>query len=128
MFTSDEAASPEPLTSPAPVRRRHRLVVRTGTRLLVVPAASIDWIESADNYAILHVGHETHVVRETLMDLEAELTGALFLRLSRGVLVNIDRVREIRQDQGSYAVVLGDGKQLPITRGIREVLARLEGA
>jgi two-component system LytT family response regulator len=103
-----------------------RLIVRLGERMIVVPASDIDWIESANNYVILHVGRETHVLRETLTELEIRLPKGQFLRISRTAIANLNRVREIRQDGGGHVMVLSGGDKLPITRGIREVQARLE--
>lgn len=107
--------------------RLTRLVVPTGERMLVVQSATIDWIESAGNYAVIHVGPDTHVLRETLMELEARLAQGQFLRISRTTLVNLDRVRELRSDASSgHVMLLADGTKLNITRGIREVQKRLE--
>ena len=115
------AAEPTP-TSPS----LQRLIVRMGERMIVVSASDIDWIESANNYVVLHVGRETHVLRETLTELEIRLPKGQFLRISRTAIVNLNRVREIRQDDGGHVMVLSGGDKLPITRGIREVQARLE--
>ena len=115
----EAAAEPQP--------RLQRLIVRTSDRMRVIPAGSVDWIESAGNYAVLHVGAATHVLRETLAELEARLADGQFLRVSRTAVVNLDRVRELRmQPDGSHEMVVEGGVRLPITRGIREVQARLE--
>lgn len=107
--------------------RLQRLIVRTNDRMLVIAAGSVDWIESAGNYAVLHVGAATHVLRETLSELEARLADGQFLRVSRTSVVNLDRVRELRMHpDGSHEMVIEGGVRLPITRGIREVQARLE--
>ena len=110
--------------APAPLSR---IVVPTGERMYVVSAPQIDWIARAGNYAVLHVGRDTHVLRETLLDLETRLGPNQFLRISRTALVNLDRVRELRADvESGHIMVLADGTKLGITRGIREVQKRLE--
>ena len=104
-----------------------RLVVPTGERMLVVPTLQIDWVESAGNYAVIHVGRDTHVLRETLSELEHRLPAGQFLRISRSVIVNLDRVRELRADaETGHVMLLADGAKLAITRGVREVQKRLE--
>jgi two-component system LytT family response regulator len=50
-----------------------RLVVRNEERIDLVPVDSIDWIESANNYTVLHCGTKTHVRAETLSGLEHRL-------------------------------------------------------
>lgn len=120
--TAPTAGVPAPTTAPL-----NRIVVPTGERMLVVQAAQVDWIESAGNYAVIHAGADTHVLRETLQELEAGLAHRQFLRISRTCIVNLDRVRELRADsECGHAMILADGTKLAITRGIREVQKRLE--
>lgn len=114
----------EPLTSTS--QSLQRLIVRMGDRMIIVAAETIEWIESANNYVILHVGRDTHILRQTMSELENRLPKGQFLRISRTAIVNLSLVREIRQDDGGHVMVLSCGEKLPITRGIREVQARLE--
>ncbi|MFA6563868.1 MAG: LytTR family DNA-binding domain-containing protein [Verrucomicrobiia bacterium] len=104
----------------------HRLTVKENERVVLVKVSQIEWIESAGNYVVLHVGKQNHILRETLAALEAHLDPKLFLRISRSTLVNLDQVRELQPlFKGEYVVVLQDGKQLPMTRGIRELEEKL---
>src|SRR6188768_355719 len=43
-----------------------RFVVKSGGRIFFVRAAEIDWIEAAGNYVKLHVGNDSHLIRETM--------------------------------------------------------------
>lgn len=94
--------------------------------MLVVPVDDVDWIESANNYVLLHVGPVTHVLRDTLAALEVRCAARDFIRISRSALVNLARVREIRHECGGPIMVLAGGHQLSITRGLREIVARIE--
>ncbi|MBI5687717.1 MAG: response regulator transcription factor [Verrucomicrobia bacterium] len=103
-----------------------RLTVKENERVVLVKVSQIEWIESAGNYVVLHVGKQNHILRETLAALEAQLDPKQFLRISRSTLVNLDQVRELQPlFKGEYVVVLQDGKQLPMTRGIRELEEKL---
>lgn len=105
----------------------NRLTVKENDRVLLVKISQIEWIESAGNYVVLHVGKQSHILRETLVALEAQLDPKQFLRINRSALVNLDQVRELQPlFKGEYVVVLQDGKQLPMTRGIRELEDRLK--
>lgn len=106
--------------------RLSRLMVRNGERTVLVPTADIDSVEAAGNYAVVHVGRTTHIVRETMSALEEQLPAG-FLRISRSAIVNLDRVRELQaMAAGEHVVVLTDGRTLPMTRGLREVEERLK--
>jgi two-component system LytT family response regulator len=107
-----------------------RLAVRDRGRVQVVRVTDVDWIESADNYVVLHISKRTHLVRQTMKVLETRLDPAKFLRIRRGVLVNVDRLVELRPEQhGEHTVILRDGTTLSSTRAysnaVREFLARL---
>ena len=76
---------------------------------------------------VLQTRGENHVLRETLTHLEAKLSPRLFLRISRSILVKLERVKGLQASSGGeYLIVLQDGKQLLLTRGLREVQERLQ--
>jgi two-component system LytT family response regulator len=106
-----------------PPRSRERLMIRTDGRLYFVRIDDIDWIEAAGNYVKLHVGRETHLMRETMMGIEKMLDPTRFLRIHRSAIVNLDRVREMQPwFSGEYTVILRDGTQLRLSRVYRERL------
>ena len=109
---------------PAPVTR---IAVKSPERTILIKVEQIDWVESAGNYVILHVGKETHTMRETMTALEQKLPSSQFLRVSRSALVNADRVKELQPAfNGEHVAVLRDGTRVPMTRGLREVQEFLE--
>jgi two-component system LytT family response regulator len=106
-----------------------RIPVKESERVFFVKTDDIDYMESAGNYIVLHTARENHVVRETLTALEEKLDPKKFVRISRSTLVNVDRIKELQPlFKGEHVVVLQNGKQLPMTRGIREVQELLKFA
>ena len=104
-----------------------RLAVKTPGRVTFVEVDQIQAIEAAGKYAVVHVGKENHVVRETMSSLEANLPAQQFLRISRSVIVNIDQIQELQpMFEGENVVVLKNGKSYPTTRPIREIQQKLE--
>jgi len=103
-----------------------RFLVRVRDKIIVVNADDIDWIEAADYYVSLHVGSKTHLLRETMSDLETRLDPERFFRAHRSAIVNIDRVREIHpMFRGDCALVLADGTQVKLSRTRRDEFERL---
>jgi two-component system LytT family response regulator len=97
-----------------------RIAVRQYGRVIFLTQDEIDWIEAADNYACLHCGTETHVLRETMGELEARLDPACFVRVHRSTIVNIDRIKELQPwFRGDYRVILRDGTELKLTKNHR---------
>ncbi len=104
-----------------------RLAVKSNDRIVFLKPAQIDYIESAGNYAVLHVGTESHILRETMTSLEGKLAADQFLRISRSALVNVERIKELQPlFKGDYVVVLQDGTRLPMSRPLREIQAHLK--
>jgi two-component system LytT family response regulator len=100
-----------------------RLVIKAGGRIYFLNVEEVDWIEAADNYVELHVGRESHLLRETISGLAARLDPARFLRIRHSTIVNIERVKELRPlFRGEYLIVLRDGTELTSSRRYRKNL------
>ena len=109
--------------------RVRRLPVRTGERTVFIGTEEVDWVEAAGNYAILHVGSATHILRETMGSLEEQLASEAFLRVSRSAILNLRRVKELQAvAPGEHVAILLDGQRVAMTRSLREVEERLRSA
>lgn len=118
------SAAPAP-AAPEALGRNERITVKADGRLVFLRCDEIIRVESADNYAILHLVGSRLMVRETLAALEARLGAEIFARVNRSALVHRDQIREIQPAQhGDYTVVLRDGTKLPLSRTLRGQLDR----
>ena len=99
-----------------------RLVVPTSSGEVLLHSAEIDWIEADDYYAAIHTGKRRLLIRESLSSLEGRLDAAQFVRTHRSAIVNIERVREIRNDAAEMVLILRDGQRVPVSRRKRELL------
>ena len=82
-----------------------------------------DWVEAAGNYVRLHVGAESHLLRETMNSIETRLHPDTFFRIHRSRIVNMERIQELQPWlNGEYAVLLRTGTRLTLSRGYREKL------
>jgi two-component system LytT family response regulator len=115
------ADKPQPVPLPAfanghPV---HNLLVpeRSGTR--IVPVADIQWIETADNYVVLHTAHGEPLLRQTLTNLLGQL-GERFVRCHRRAAVQVASIeRVVPLDKGDCELVLRGGARVPCSRQYR---------
>ncbi len=118
------------LLSDLKVKTKHleRLVIKSGGRVFFLRVDEIDWIEAAANYVRLHVGKESHLLRETINGLAAKLDPDKFLRIHRSTIVNIESIKELQPwFHSDYVVILLDGTQLTSSRGYRDQLDKLLG-
>ena len=109
-------------------RYAQRLVVRTQGRIIFLGTEEIDWIESAANYVRLHVGGNSHLMRETMASIGSRLDPKEFVRIHRSYIVRVASVREMEPwSHGEYILILKDGAQLTSSRGYRDQVAVLLG-
>lgn len=105
------------------------LVVRNGDRFDFVSVMSVDWIEAANNYAVLHCGGVDHVFGETLASLETRLDPAKFLRVHRSTIVNAARIVAVHTMIGGvYELELRGGTRVKTGRQYRDRIRKLLAA
>jgi len=101
--------------------RSDRILLKSSGEIFLLKADEIDWIEAEGDYMKFHASGKTHLLRETMARLESRLDPRRFIRIHRSTIVNIDRVRKLTPAfAGEYAVVLGDGTKLRLSRGYHE--------
>jgi two-component system LytT family response regulator len=105
-----------------------RIAIKTAGRVLLARTDEIDWIEAEGKYVRLHLGGQSHLLRDGMATLEAQLDPRKFLRIHRSVIVNLDRIRELEPwFRNEYRVVLADGTRLMLSRTCKKKLADLLG-
>jgi two-component system LytT family response regulator len=105
-----------------------RLLIQETDRSFFVEVSRIDFLESARNYVCVHCGDRTHILRSSLEAIAAKLDPAVFRRINRSEIVNLDRIAEIRSwFHGDQKVILKTGKELNWSRRYRSMsLAEIE--
>ncbi|USX29128.1 response regulator [Oxalobacteraceae bacterium OTU3CINTB1] len=113
--------------SPQPLPAITQLLVpeRGGTR--IVKVEQIQWIETADNYVVLHTADGDPLMRQTLAGLIEKL-GPRFLRCHRRAAVRLDWISSVQAlDKGDCELVLRSGARVPCSRQYRaELMERLQ--
>ena len=105
-----------------------RLIVKTGGRVIFLDVEEIDWIEAEGNYVNVHTGEKSHLLRETISNLETQVDPKRFVRIHRSAIVNINRIQELQPwFHGEYRVILHNGTQLTLSRNYREKLQNVLG-
>jgi two-component system LytT family response regulator len=100
-----------------------QLVVRDGSRTVVIPTDEIIWIEAEDYYARIHATGRRTLVRLSLKSLADDLDAARFVRVHRSAIVNLAFVRQLEPlASGDQRLVLSDGTELRVSRTYRPAL------
>lgn len=117
-----ESSSPRP--TPSQGGPLGYFTLQVGDELKVFHVNDIDWIEADDYYTRLHIGGESHISRQTMSTLEAQLPADRFIRIHRSAIVNLRRVHALEPlFKGDYTVILQDGTRLRMSRRRRAALS-----
>lgn len=103
-----------------------RFAVRRGSEVTFVNVADVDWIEGLGDYAGLHVGPRTHLIRESLTALAEELNQTEFLRIHRSTIVRVDRIIRIEPlAHRDYLITLQDRSSVRSSRTYSKAVREL---
>ena len=101
----------------APGQFAERVVVKDGTKVTLIPCAKLDYAEAQDDYVALVSEGKKHLKQQTIASLEASLDPALFVRIHRSYLVNLERVVRIEPyGKESRVAILATGARLPVSK------------
>ncbi|KFC76496.1 LytTR family DNA-binding domain-containing protein [Massilia sp. LC238] len=106
----------------APGLPPRQLLVSERGATRVVQVADIEWLETADNYVVLHSADGAPLLRQTLSGLLAQL-GSGFVRCHRRAAVRPGAVQRVTPlDKGDCELVLRSGALVPCSRQYRAAL------
>lgn len=105
----------------AGARYLERFAIKNGETVFFVRAEDVDAIEAQGNYVRLNLAGSSHLLRDTLNNIESQINPRMFVRIHRRTIVNIDRVKEVQTwARGEYRVVLVTGAHYTLSRGYRQ--------
>ena len=106
-----------------------RVVVKSGGRIYAVRVEEIDCIQAAGHYLELRTAAAMHLVRDSIGTMESRLDSARFARIHRSIIVNVDRIRELRPAfHGEFVVILHSGVRLRCSRTYADRLTKALGS
>src|SRR5690349_14853721 len=105
----------------AGTRYLERFAIKNGETVFCVLAEDVKSIEAQGNYVRLNLAGSSHLLRDTLNNIESQVNPRMFVRIHRRTIVNIDRIKEVQTwARGEYRVVLITGAHYTLSRGYRQ--------
>ncbi len=103
-----------------------RLAVEADEKIVLLRVDEIQWMLSLGKYIRLYVGEKSHLLRQSMKNLQTVLDPSCFLRVHRNAIVNLDHVDEFYlPPTGNMFVKLRNGVYLPLRRANRAMLRKL---
>jgi len=120
----ERMAAPVP-ARPAAANDEELIPVELAGVTKMLARSSVRWVEAQGDYARLHTGEVSHLVRVPLATLAERWADAGFVRIHRSYLVQLALITELRLTSSGYVVMI-DGRELPVSRRhTRELKDRL---
>jgi len=105
-----ETASKQPQQS-------QRIVVKTGSKIKIIPAEEIQYLEAADDYVKIHTKDGTFLKNKTMAHFEQVLDAQQFVRTHRSYIVNVQLVTRLDPyEKESFTALLKTGAQVPVSK------------
>ncbi|MGH1362939.1 MAG: LytR/AlgR family response regulator transcription factor [Calditrichia bacterium] len=103
-----------------------RIVVKKGSKIVVLPIEEVIRIEAQDDYVMLYTQRGNFLKQKTMTFFENKLATGEFLRIHRSHIIKLSTIRSIEKaTRDSYQAVLQDGMTLPISRSGYQKLKKI---
>jgi two-component system LytT family response regulator len=104
-----------------------RVVIKDGSKIKIIPAHEIYFLEAADDYVKVHTKDGYFLKNKTMSHFEQVLDANHFVRSHRSYIINISQITRIDPyEKDNHIAVLKSGAKVPISRGgyakVRSVL------
>lgn len=92
--------------------RQADIILRRGVEIIRIAANDIIYIESEGNYINIHTENECEKYRDTLSSIEQQAGNVNLIRVHKGFIANINRIRRLAGDE----LIMTDGTHIPVGR------------
>lgn len=105
----------------------NRVVVKTGSKIKVIPIEEIKYFEANDDYVMIYTIDGRYLKQATMKYFEQNLPEDKFVRIHRSYIVNIQKIVQLElYEKESYMVVLNDQTKLKTSKsGYKNIKERL---
>jgi two-component system, LytTR family, response regulator len=106
----------------------HRVVVKSRSRINVIPIDEIIYLEAQDDYVMIYTLQSKHLKQKTMKFFEAHLPAGDFVRIHRSYIVRLSEIAQMQlYEKESYIVILKNGVKLPVSKsGLPKLKKKLD--
>jgi two-component system LytT family response regulator len=94
-----------------------RIVVKTGSKIKIIPVQDVFYLEAADDYVKVHTQEGSFLKNKTMSHFEKTLDSQQFVRSHRSYIVNIQQITRIDPyEKDNHVAILKSGTKVPVSR------------
>jgi len=107
--------------------QNHRIVVKNGSKIKIIPVHDVQYLEAADDYVKIHTSEGYFLKNKTMTHFENTLDKEQFVRSHRSYIVNVQHITRIDPyEKDNHVAILRSGVKVPVSRSgygkLKEVL------
>ena len=103
--------------TPVLPEQAHRIVVKWGGKIKIIPVADILYVEAADDYVKIYTPEGAFLKNKTMSFFEKTLDPRLFVRTHRSYIINVQQITRIEpHEKESYISILKSSAQVPVSK------------
>ena len=96
---------------------QHRVVVKNGANIRIIPVQDIFYIEAYDDYVKIFTKDAYQLKTKTMSHFEEVLHPKEFLRVHRSFIVQLQQITKVEQSEKStHVALLKNGAKVPLSR------------
>jgi DNA-binding LytR/AlgR family response regulator len=89
-----------------------------------INVVDVQFVESLQNYVVIHTGDRKYITYMTLTGLEEQLSKEYFVKVHKSYLVSLSKIQAVDGNE----LVLASGVRVPVSRNLKdEVMTRILG-
>lgn len=105
------------LESATSAAQQTRIVVRTGTKVKIIPVEDVYFLEADDDYVKVTTAEGSFLKNKTMSFYERTLDASRFVRVHRSFIVQVNQITRIDPyHKETHLAILRDGRQIPVSK------------
>ncbi|WP_426668631.1 LytR/AlgR family response regulator transcription factor [Mucilaginibacter sp. McL0603] len=97
--------------------QHERIVVKTGTKVKIIPVADVEYLEADDDYVSVHTKEGSYLKNKTMSFFEQTLDSSQFVRVHRSYIIKIQDITRIDPyEKDAHIAILKSGAKIPVSK------------
>ena len=97
--------------------QHERIVVKTGTKVKIIPVQDVQYLEADDDYVSIHTHEGSFLKNKTMSFFEQTLDARQFVRVHRSYILSVQQITRIDPyEKDSHIAILKSGAKIPVSK------------
>lgn len=97
--------------------QHERIVVKTGTKVKIIPVADVEYLAADDDYVSVYTSEGSYLKNKTMNFFEQTLDPRQFVRVHRSYMIAIQQITRIDPyEKDAHLAILKSGAKIPVSK------------